>query len=153
MLAEKQFTSVRPETQYVVAEPKPLLEVRFSMSPDRQSDKVYLTNGTGYLFFDWLKATESAVKTCLEYADLVTCTRAQTLEWERAARWMWRCGVRFDNRAALIELRDERLPLLRLPPDSPNMTRRCARCGRPIYGRESIILGVGTECRKKGVAR
>lgn len=149
MSATLESTTVFSETQYVVAEPKPALTVRYHIAPRREDDKVYLSDGLGFFFSEWLRATERAVKDCIEYNDATALTKTQIFEWSRSAKWLWRCGVRFDDRVALIQLRDETLPLLRLPADSPSMTRRCARCGRPISGRESIIYGIGTECRKK----
>ena len=41
---------------------------------------------------------------------------------------------------------------LQLPADSPRARRYCVRCGSEIWGRESLLTGIGGGCRKQQVA-
>lgn len=145
MLATKQFSTV-PETNQVATQ---VLNVRYYMGSSRANDKVYLANGDGFSFSYWLRATDLAARTTSEVLKIgvANLTPEQLRVGKIARRWLFDCGV--DTLEKFNLLVSERLPLLHMAPDSPQLMKHCDKCGRPIWGRESVFYRRGSECRRK----
>lgn len=114
-------------------------------------DIVTLDDGLRLRWSHWLTTTERAVhsiRTVLDTPRLVR-TEEQVVAAMAGRRWLARCGVLTLDRFLDLE---KHLPLLRLPPD-PARSRKCRRCGAPIWGRLALLTGLGSECRRGRTGR
>ena len=127
------------------------LSVRIKIDPDdRDRDIVTLENGEAYHFCTWLRGVELAVRLLRRALSTPTGRLTSTIynqaAWGRA--FLDKCGVKTEEDFQYLE--SGLLPKLKLPPDSPRAARRCRICGSRIWGRESLLTGIGSECRHGG---
>ena len=94
----------------------------------------------------WIATTERAVKIVAAILDSApgTVTDEMIANGRQARIWLSACGVKTET-----EFHDlsKRIPLLKLQPDDPHAFTRCRVCRSKIWGRMSLITGVGSECR------
>lgn len=123
------------------------LEVKFKIAEDRNADVVTLEQtGEQYLFIHWLQRMESAVA---EFERFHAIKQIDSAIFS-AYLWLRKNGIK--SKAQVLYFIAEVLPKLKLLPDSPLATTRCRRCGSKIWGRESVLTGVGSSCRRNGKA-
>ncbi len=124
------------------------LDVKIKVAEDRNADIVTLTRtGEQFLFIHWLKRMESAIA---EFERFHAIKRIDPAIWS-AHEWLRKNGLR--SKAEVLYFISEVLPKLKLPADSPLATTRCRRCSSEIWGRESILTGIGSSCRRNGQRR
>ena len=120
-------------------------QFKITIGRDPDHDIVVLLNGDRYFFPAWLNLTRSAVSAIRQSIDTQsTCASAR-----RAHDWLALCGIVSHQD---FEDFEKHLPLLDQP-SSPSVTRSCRVCGSSIWGRESIVTGIGSGCRRDNGAR
>jgi hypothetical protein len=119
------------------------LAVRVEPSIDRQRDIVVLERtGETFLWDHWLRLVRRSADLVRRALDDGGTSEAAV----RAARWLTLNGIRSERDFEyLVEVH---LPLLELPPDSSAARTTCLRCGAEIWGRESLLTGLGSDCRR-----
>ncbi len=124
------------------------LDIRLKVGEDRNADVVtLLRTGEQYMFIHWLQRMESAAA---ELERFLAIRRIDPAIFS-AHQWMRKNGIK--TKEAFLYFVAEVLPKLRLPADSPLATMRCRRCGSEVWGRESLLTGIGSSCRRNGHRR
>ncbi len=122
------------------------MEITIRHAEDPQDDLVQLKDGTEFTWPAWLNRTEHAVHAVRTAFDVpIKDLGNERLAAAKAGHdWLVACGVVTLSDFLDLELH---LSVLRQPPD-PSNTRHCRRCGSEIWGRESLLTGLGSECRR-----
>lgn len=108
-------------------------------NPDE--DIVVLCNGQRYRWIEWLGLTTKAVSRVR--AALDTQTRSWEADWGHD--WLVLCGIKTKED---FETFEKQLPLLQSD-SSARAVRICTHCGSKIWGREALVTGLGSKCRKE----
>lgn len=116
------------------------MNVKIIVGETSEQDVVVLANGARYQWSAWLKMTELSVKSVRAAFDANAVTRDAIA----GRNWLHSCGV---NSRADFEDLEKHLPQLRQPMSGQN-ARRCVVCGSRIWGKESLLTGVGSGCRR-----
>ncbi len=109
-------------------------------------DMVRLCGGEEMTFDHWLRLAECAVRSVRAAIGrpFASITPSEYQAACEGRRWLRACGIH--DLQGFLDL-EAHLPLLRLPPD-PTRARRCRRCGSRIWGREALLTGYGSSCRR-----
>lgn len=116
------------------------MNVKIIIGKNGEEDMVKLTDGTGHMWSGWLRRTEQAVSTMRAAID----EKRISPEAQAAHAWLVRCGVATHTQFADLEAH---LPQLRMPMSAAN-GRRCQKCGSKIWGKQALLTGLGSECRR-----